>query len=315
MRKTHQEKIFTKPVNVLLLSLLCTILWGSAFPCIKIGYELFGLAAGDISGKLVFAGLRFFLAGLLVIVFHSVQNKKLILPERRNIKGILTVSFFQTVLEYVFFYISMSHTSGVKGAIIDSSGFFFVVILAHFFYKNDRFTLNKTAGCVLGLLGIVLVNLKGLSAADFSFSFLGDGFMLLSALFFAIGSLISKNICAKEAAATVTGYQLGLGGLVLILLGLLTGKGLHTIVLPGILLLIYMAFLSAVAFTLWTTLSKYNKISRIAVYNFLTPVFGTFLSSLFLRENLFTWYNLLALILVCTGIYIVNIIKKETVTS
>jgi drug/metabolite transporter (DMT)-like permease len=82
-----------------------------------------------------------------------------------------------------------------------------------------------------------------------------------------------------------------------------------------ILLLIYMAFLSAVAFTLWTTLSKYNKISRVAIYNFLTPVFVTFLSSLFLGENLFTWYNLLALILVCAGIYIVNIIKKETVTS
>lgn len=310
MNKSCQEKIFTKPINVLLFSLLCTILWGSAFPSIKIGYQLFALAPDDIPGKLVFAGLRFFFAGLLVILINTIQNKKLLLPRKHSIKGILTVSFILTVLEYVFFYISMSHTGGVKGAIIDSSGFFFVVILAHFFYKNDKFTKSKTIGCILGFLGIILVNLKGLSAADFSFNLPGDGFMLLSALFFAIGSLISKNVCAKEDAATVTGYQLGIGGFILILLGVLTGGSLHTITLPGIILLAYMASLSAVAFSLWTILSKYNKISRIAVYNFLTPVFGTFLSSLFLRENLFTWYNLTALILVCAGIYIVNVMKK-----
>jgi drug/metabolite transporter (DMT)-like permease len=306
MNKSNQEKIFTNPVYVLLLSLLCTILWGSAFPSIKIGYQLFHLTPDDISGKFVFAGLRFFLAGLFVIVINSLKCRKLLLPKKQNIKGILIVSFFLTVLEYVFFYISMSHTGGVKGAIIDSSGFFFVVILAHFFYKNDRFTRNKTIGCLLGFLGIVLVNLKGLSAADFSFNILGDGFMLLSALFFAIGSLLSKNVCAKEDAAAVTGYQLGIGGLILIILGLTTGGTLPVVNMSGVLLLTYMASLSAVAFTLWTILSKYNKISRIAVYNFLTPVFGTFLSSLFLGESLFTWYNLTALILVCTGIYIVN---------
>ncbi|HWT77140.1 MAG TPA: DMT family transporter [Mobilitalea sp.] len=315
MKMTRQEKIFTKPINVLLLSLVCTILWGSAFPSIKIGYQLFGLATNDVSGKLVFAGLRFFIAGLLVILINSLQVKKLIMPEKTNIKGVLIVSFFQTILEYIFFYISMSHTTGVKGAIIDASGFFFVVILAHFFYKNDRFTLYKSTGCILGFLGIILVNIKGLSTADFSFNFLGDGFMLFAALFFAIGSLISKNVCVKAEATMVTGYQLGFGGFVLMILGLATGGTLKMITLPGILLLLYMAALSAISFTLWTILSKYNKISKIAVYNFLTPVFGTLLSSLFLGENLLTWYNLMALILVCLGIYIVNLVKKETVKN
>lgn len=312
MNKSRQEKIFTKPVNVLLLSLVCTILWGSAFPSIKIGYELFDISTGDIAGKLMFAGLRFFIAGLMVIIIHSLLGKKLILPDRTNIKGVLIVSFSQTTLEYIFFYISMSHTTGVKGAIIDASGFFFVVILAHFFYKNDRFTPTKAVGCILGFLGIIMVNINGLSAADIRFNFLGDGFMLLAALFFAIGSLLSKNLCAKADAAMITGYQLGIGGFVLIIIAVIFGGNLKTITLPGILLLIYMASLSAIAFTLWTNLSKYNKISKIAVYNFLTPVFGTLLSSLLLGENLFTWYNLVSLVLVCIGIYIVNIVKKST---
>jgi len=311
MKKLHQEKIYTNPVNVLLFSVLCTLLWGSAFPCIKIGYGLFGLSTGDIPGKLVFAGIRFLAAGIIVLAINLFQTKKLMRPNRSNIKGILLVSIFQSILEYIFFYISMSHTTGVKGSIIDASGFFFVVILAHIFYKNDKLTFKKIAGCIIGFLGIIIINMNGLSASDFSFTFLGDGFMILAALFFAIGSVISKNVCQKADAAMVTGYQLGIGGLVLTIIGLSFGGSLKQILLPGILLLIYMAFLSAIAFTLWTTLTKYNKISKIAVYNFLTPVFGTLLSSLFLGENLFTWTNLFALLLVCIGIYVVNVVRKE----
>lgn len=301
-------------MNVLLLSVLCTLLWGSAFPSIKIGYEFFDLSTNDIPSKLLFAGIRFFMAGLIVIFINTLQTKKLTRPNRSNIKGVLIISIFQTILEYVFFYISMSHTTGVKGSIIDASGFFFVVILAHYFYKNDKLSFIKIIGCILGFLGIILVNIKGLSASDFSFNLFGDGFMLLAALFFAIGSLLSKNVCEKADAAMVTGYQLGIGGFVLITIGLITGGSLHRIILPGILLLTYMSFLSAIAFTLWTTLSKYNKISKIAVYNFLTPIFGSLLSSLFLGENLLTWNNLLALGLVCFGIYIINVVKKETVS-
>lgn len=315
MKNLHQKHLYTKPINVFLLSVLCTLLWGSAFPCIKLGYEFFNLSTNDIPSKLLFAGIRFFVAGLIVIFINTLQTKRLTRPNRSNIKGVLIVSIFQTILEYIFFYISMSHTSGVKGSIIDASGFFFVVILAHYFYKNDKLSFIKIVGCILGFLGIVLVNIKGLSASDFSFNLLGDGFMILAALFFAIGSLLSKNVCEKSDAAMVTGYQLGIGGFVLIIIGLVTGGSINRIILPGILLLIYMAFLSAIAFTIWTTLAKYNKISKIAVYNFLTPIFGALLSSLFLGDKLFTWNNLLALGLVCLGIYIINVVKKETVSE
>ncbi len=311
MKTTNLEQRLTHPIIVVVLSLLCTILWGSAFPSIKIGYQLFSLQNNDVSGTLVFAGIRFFLAGIIVILIHTVQHKKLVLPSKNNMKGILWVSLFQTILEYIFFYVSMAHTTGVKGSIIDAAGFFFVVILAHYFYKNDKFTLNKLIGCLLGFSGIIIININGLSLADISFHPIGDGFMLLAALFFAIGSIISKNVCRNADAILVTGYQLGIGGLVLLLLGLFLGGRLNTITVSGLFLLLYMALLSAISFSLWTALSKYNKISKIAVYNFLTPIFGALLSSLFLGDRLFTWYNLIALIFVCMGIFIVNLVKKD----
>ncbi len=312
MKTTNHEHRLTHPITVVVLSLLCTILWGSAFPSIKIGYQLFSLKNNDVSGTLVFAGIRFFLAGIIVILIHTLQHKKLVLPSKENMRGILWVSLFQTILEYIFFYVSMAHTTGVKGSIIDAAGFFFVVLLAHYFYKNDKFTMNKLIGCLLGFSGIIIININGLSVADISFHPIGDGFMLLAALFFAVGSIISKHVCRNADAILVTGYQLGIGGLVLLLIGIFLGGKLNSVTAPGLLLLIYMALLSAISFSLWTALSKYNKISKIAVYNFLTPIFGAFLSSLFLGDKLFTWYNLVALILVCIGIFIVNLVKHNS---
>jgi drug/metabolite transporter (DMT)-like permease len=310
MKKFSQEKIFTKPVNVLLLSVLCTILWGSAYPCIKIGYELFDLSTNDIPSKLVFAGIRFFAAGLITLAICTFQQKKFVLPDRTNIKGIVVIGLVQTFLEYLFFYISLSHTTGVKGSILNSSTSFFVVILAHIFYKNDKITPQKLVGCIVGFGGIIMININGISTQSLGFNFLGDGMMLLAALSFAFGSLLSKNISQKSNPIMVTGYQLGIGGILLILVGLATGGSLTRVTIPGMLLLSYMSLLSAAAFTVWTILSKFNKISKIAVYNFLTPVFGALLSALFLGENLFTLNNISALILVCIGIYIVNIAKK-----
>lgn len=310
MKKSSIETIFTHPIYVLLLSILCTLLWGSAYPCIKAGYELFALPAGDIPGKLVFAGIRFFAAGILTLLISLLQNKRLVIPDASTRHGILLVSLSQTVLQYIFFNISMSNTTGVKGSILNSSSSFFVVILAHLLYKNDKITLNKLAGCLVGFAGIIMINQQGLSSSDIHFNFMGDGMMLLAGLAFAAGSLLGKKVCQKADAMIVTGYQLGFGGIILMLLGGVTGGRLTRITPLGVLLLSYMAVLSALAFSIWTTLAKYNKISKIAVYNFLTPVFGALLSALFLGETLFTRNNLMALMLVSAGIGIVNFSRK-----
>ena len=311
MKKPSMEQIFTKPVNILLLSVLCTLLWGSAYPCIKTGYVLFALPDDDIPSKLLFAGIRFFAAGILTLFFSIVANRRPVFVKISALKGILLVSLTQTVLEYIFFYISMSNTTGVKGSILNASGSFFVVILAHIFYKNDKITTNKLIGCLLGFVGIIMINQSGLSSSAMHFNLMGDGMMLLASLAFAVGSLISKKVCQTADAMVVTGYQLGIGGLLLLIIGLLTGGHLEQITPTGILLLSYMALLSALAFSIWTALGKYNKMSRIAVFNFLTPVFGALLSALFLGEALFNLQNLLALLLVSAGITIVNRKKEQ----
>ena len=191
-----------------------------------------------------------------------------------------------------------------------------IVVLAHFAYKDDKITAKKAAGCFLGFAGVIMVNLGGDGFAGFSF--LGEGCILLSALTFALGSLVSKNVAAKGTPVTITAYQLMIGGAALILIGLVFGGRITIPSIEALLLFLYLALLSSVAFALWTALLKYNPVGKISIFNFLTPVFGSILSVLFLPDQGFNINIVFALILACAGIILVNrdkpAVKKEKST-
>lgn len=299
------KSIYTNRRNIVLLATLCCFLWGSAYPCIKIGYELFNIPTNDITSKFVFAGIRFFLAGLIVLAISLVLKKNIFSFNKKEILEMIFLGLGQTSLQYIFFYVGMTFTTGITGSIITGSGTFFSIILAHFIYKNDKINKNKVVGCVVGFAGVVLANLNNGSLLKSSFSFKGEGLIMLAALSLSIFSIYGKKITQKLDAFIVTGYQLSIGGLALIILGYGLGGKLVGFNTKSTLLLIYMALLSSVAFSIWTILLKYNKVAFISMFNFLVPVFGAILSAIFLGENIFDVKLLLSLILVCIGIFTV----------
>lgn len=309
------EKFFSRTGVVVTLAVFSTLLWGSAFPCIKTGYRLFGIADGDMGSQMIFAGVRFLLAGLMTIGASLCLERAEYRRENRKkfpICGILLVALVQTCLQYFFYYIGMAHVTGVKGAIVNGTMAFFCVLLARLFYKEkEPLSRRKMFGCLIGLAGVIVVNL-GKGEWGTGFSLLGEGFMLLSAVVAAVGSLVNKEVSAKMGPITLCGWQLTAGSLMLILLGNVLGGHVSFAISgrTGLLLLLYMAFISAAAFTLWTILLKYNAMGRISVFNFLIPVFGTILSALFLRESVLNPYTLAALLFVCVGIYLVNAGRK-----
>lgn len=290
---------------IILLALFCTVLWGTAYPAVKIGYELFAIDSANDFGKLLFAGLRFTLAGLMTLAVSVILQKKLVIPQRQHWRGIALLGLVQTTGQYIFFYLGLSNTTGVKGSILYALATFFVVIFAHFLFPDDKMNLQKILGCCIGFVGVLLITFDGTGLGG-GFTFTGEGFIMLSTLSSALGALISRSVAQGQDPVVVTGYQLTGGGLILIFIGLIGHGHFDSVTAPGILLLLYMAFLSAAAFTVWTMLLKYNPASKIAVYNFLIPIFGTTFSVMFLNESIFNLRSLLALILACAGIYIVN---------
>jgi len=284
---------------------LACLLWGSAYPSIKSGYALMHILSGDIPGKLLFAGYRFFFAGLVLLVFCALSGRKLRLQSWQQAGEVCLLGLLQTSLQYVFFYIGLAYTTGVKGSIMNGTGTFFSVLMAHFIYHNDRLSVARVIGCLVGFGGVMVVNLSP-DLLDFHFSLAGEGSVVLAAFILSVGGIYGKRISQKMDSITLTGYQLTFGGAVLLVAGWLGGGHLEAFTLASGSLMAYMVFLSAVAFALWTILLKFNRVGMISVFNFLIPIFGAALSAIFLGERIFEWKNLLALILVCGGIWLVT---------
>ncbi len=241
-----------------------------------------------------------------MLILQLIMKQNIFKLSMKDLREITILGVGQTTLQYIFFYLGMTYTTGVKGSIMNGTGTFFSIILAHIVYKNDKLNSNKILGCIIGFLGVVLVNLTGgTSALSGGFSFKGEGFIIIAAFMLSVSSLYSKKISQNKDAYTVTGYQLAIGGLVLTIIGYILGGNLTNFTVKSTALLIYMALLSAIAFALWSQLLKYNKVGIISVFNFLIPVFGTILSSIILKENIFDIKVLIALLLVCIGIYLV----------
>ena len=304
--KKKEGSVFQKKIVICIIALICTALWGSAFPCIKIGYELFAIDSADTASVILFAGIRFFGAGVLVIIFGSIGKRKFLAPKVSSWGRIFILSMLQTVIQYLFFYIGLAHTTAVKGSIIQGTGTLFAILFSCLIFRSEAFTGYKLSGCIVGFIGIIIINLTG-SGLTMEFALNGEGFLILSSVSYALSSICLARFGAKDSPVMLSGWQFLLGGAIMTAAGLLMGGHLDNFSKEGALLLLYMMFISAAAYSLWGILLKYNSVSSVTVYGFLTQLFGTAFSALILKEtgsiNIFT---LISLVLVCTGIYLVN---------
>ena len=304
------KSLLEKPTIVVIVAVLCCLLWGSAFPCIKLGYQLFDIPSGDSSSQILFASIRFTLAGILVILAGSMMQGKILKPSKTAIPKVLKLCMFQTVLQYIFFYIGLAHITGVKGSIVNAVNVFFTILVSCLLFRLEKLDRQKLIGCIIGFAGVIIVNLGG--EFDMSFTILGDGFLMISAFAYALSSVLIKIYGKDENPVMLSGYQFAAGGLIMILAGVAMGGRLNAVTFQGILLLLYMAFISAGSYTLWSLLLKYNPVSKVAVFGFCTPIFGVILSAVILGESTsFQLKTLIALMFVCVGIIIVNYKKKQ----
>ena len=269
---TQKQNILTKTGIVALLACVCCVLWGSAIPVIKTGYNLMQVDSADTA---------------------SVRERKIMLPNREILKYAVPVCLAQTVGQYFFFYIGVAHTSGVKGGIITGLGNFIAILLACLVFRNERMTGRKIAGCILGFAGVVVINLMG-NSLDMGFKLTGEGFILIAQLSYGISTVLI-NIFSRKVSPVV-------------LIGVGMGGHLGNVTAGGILLILYLAMVSAVAYTLWSVLLAWNDVSKVAIFGFVNPLCSVILSALVLGEvhQAFNAGSLIALLLVCVGIYVVN---------
>ena len=314
-KKFDIAKIFTSPLFIVIGAMLCCALWGSATPFIKMGYKvMFEGAKPNVPSTILFAGIRFAAAGFITIALYSIARKKVLYPKRQNLDKIAIIALFQTVIQYFFFYIGLANTSGAKGTIISGSSSFFAIFISSLIFKQEKLTVKKVVACIVGFAGIIAVNLQGL---DFNMNFTGDAFVLFSSISLAFSSVLIKIFSKDEDPVVISGYQFMLGGAVMIIVGLIAGGKIDYVTPTGIAILVYLSFLSAIAYALWGMLLKYNPVSKVTIFSFMTPVFGVLLTKLMLpEESTVQLVNLLiSLVLVCAGVFMLNYTRQKKLES
>lgn len=300
---TQTKSIFQQPLWVTIFALTAAIAWGWAYPLIKLGFSEFAISADMTASKMLFAGIRFCLSGLIVLAIAG--SKKRDFKVRRPIDWwyILLFCMMNTTLHYAFFYFGLSHSEGSRAAILNSLSVFSVVIFACIFFKSDRMTVKKIIGCMVGFAGILSLNLGG--AESGKFTWLGDGMIILNALCGASASLLTRGLGKRVDVFVGTGYSLAIGGALLIIPGLMMGGELPQITLLGITYLLLLIAISTLGFTLYNKLLTCNPVGKVAIYNSLIPVVGAVTSCLCLNETFYIKY-MIAGALAAGGIYIIN---------
>lgn len=308
----RKEEILSKPAFACIGAMICCLLWGSAFPLVKTGFGWLNISSADFAAEILYAGMRFTLAGVFTIIIASAMKHKLVYPKKKAVPKVLLLSLFQTILQYFFFYIGLSNTTGVKASVIEGANVFIALIVSCLIFRLEKLTAAKIVGCITGFMGVVLINLS--PELNMNLTLKGEGFILISTVAYAFSSVLMKRMSVDEEPMMLSGWQFLFGGIVMTCGGFGAGGRISGFDGRDLILLIYLAALSAVAYSLWSMLLKYNPVSKITVYGFMNPVFGVILSAIILGENeqAFSLKNFAALILVCIGIFIVNGFAKHS---
>ena len=187
-----------------------------------------------------------------------------------------------------------------------------MIILSCIVFSDDRMGWNKVLGCVLGFSGIVIMNVEPGKFMLENISFLGDGMILLNAVFAAFGGVVGRIVSRKMDMTLATGISMAIGGGILCVVGLCIGVGQSWhISAVGVTIIVALTLISAISFSIYNSLIANHPISTVAIYNAFIPVFGVGFSSLILGERFMLKY-LIAGVLVALGIVAVNRKSKKT---
>lgn len=282
-------------------ALFCCGLWGMAPSLIKSGYDLMNIhQTGTI---LVFAGLRFFLAGILVLAFEKLIHKQSIRIQKTDILPIVVLAFFQTFGQYLFYYLGAAKASGMMVSVLSGLSALIALMISAWIFRLEKMTALKLSGCLLGLAGVVVMNL---GTGGLMFKANAEGMILISQVFSAFSAVLIQIFSRKSSPVLLSGWQFALGGAVLTISGLCMQADPIAWNGMGVLVLLLLALVSAGAYTLWGVLLSKWPVSSVGVFGCSIGLFGVLFSALILHESL-SWKTLLSCLLISGGILLVNL--------
>ncbi len=268
-------------------ALVCALLWGSAFPAIKQVYTHWDEQGLERSLPIIllFAGVRFCIAGGgLLIASNNLSSELKATPW----KYLLGFTVTQTLIQYVFFYQAVATSSASLTALLVATGSFWWMFLAPLIQKTPWPSRTQWFGLIIGGIGVSLAIYKpGIGAGN---PLLGALFMLLATCSGAFAIILFQKIKPTMSAMNGTGISLFLGGIGLVLFGATAIPSLPLMFTsPVMISTLWLASVSAIAFSIWNHLSTIFPVTLLASYRFLIPICGVLEALLFVPGEAAGW--------------------------
>ena len=293
--------------KMLFLSLLVMLLWGSLFPMVKMGYAAFGVVTtADI---LFFAGVRFTVCGALICLYCMIKDRRTFVPVKSTLLPVLLSGVFAIILHYSFTYMGLKLTDSSKTAILKQIGVLFYVCFSALFFKDDRLTVKKLIGVLLGFAGIIAINV---STEGIAFC-VGDALIIAASFCTVFSNVISKKVFDRVEPITATGVSQLFGGAVLLLAGKGMGGGMYMGWNASAWIMVYICIASIFGYCIWFWVVKRGELSKLFIIKFAEPVFASLFGALLLGENILKPQYLAAFLLIAAGITISNLDMKNRV--
>jgi drug/metabolite transporter (DMT)-like permease len=288
------------------LAIIACLLWSTAFVGIKIGLQY--------TSPLQFAGIRFFISGLMILPFIPSLRSKIhnALPHYRKI---ILIGLIQTFLQYSLFYTGINYVPGAIGALVIGSGPLFVLVVAHYMMPGDLINRHKVTGIVIGLAGVAVITL-GQGSLTLSGGLLGLGILILlmNNVLAGFGNVLVAKSGSNIPPLVLSAFSMIVGGFLLFVVGIfIEGISSGPFPLPYYFSLAWLSFLSAAAISIWYTLLKTPgvKVSELNMWKFIIPVFGAALSWIILPDETPDISSIIGMILVAVALVSVNWQKKS----
>jgi drug/metabolite transporter (DMT)-like permease len=267
------------PLAVALPAISVCVLWSTAFAAVQTAFKY-------TDSPVTLAGVRFCIAGCILIPFNG-HPRNYVGFLRQSWRPVMLVSLFQTVILYGLAFWGMNMARGAQSAIMMGASPLIASVMAHFTMPGDRMTWRKIFAIALGMAGVAVISLSSKPWGDAGPSECLGLLVLLLAQFSAVtGNIVVARRKTHMPPVLLNSAQIGIGGVILVLLGLgIEGVPEVPTAPTFYAVLLWLALISAICFTVWFHLLRRVPVSRLNMWGFVTPVFGAIFSWTFLAQE------------------------------
>jgi drug/metabolite transporter (DMT)-like permease len=276
-----QQTLQERTIKRLLAYAAIYILWGASFLGIRIVVHAMP--------PFLAAGIRFFSAGLVLVLYSLATRKPL--PQGQQWRNLLILAITLFVGDYaLLFWAEQRLPSGIA-AVTAATIPVQIFLLEWLWLRRVRLTALTGIGLLLGAAGVAVLVLPagiftGQQRLD-RYAAIG----LIAASFWSFGTILSTRFALPKERTVSAGWQMALGGTALLLLSATTGEWSRfhaSEITPRVLLGMgyLICFASIAAFSAYGYLLGREPTGRVASYAYVNPVIALLLGAGLAGESL-----------------------------